>query len=136
MRCIEMNQYGFQYLKDFRLIETWDVLKSFSGNVAVPTGEINRNMRCIEMHDCCYCNADYDWLIETWDVLKLNILDYIPTGHKINRNMRCIEMTYTEVWSAAWIEINRNMRCIEIWLWNKQFLHRFRLIETWDVLKF
>ncbi len=52
--------------------------------------------------------------------------------------MRCIEIRqeYSSVWTLK--KINRNMRCIEIEsdLLNKKRAGQFRLIETWDVLKY
>ena len=54
------------------------------------------------------------WLIETWDVLKLT--DLIQ---------KCTDLA----------KINRNMRCIEIIFFLPAYIDKYRLIETWDVLK-
>ena len=99
-----------------RLIETWDVLK-------YPD---DKGLDVVILR-----------LIETWDVLKLRaIAQDKQLLSAINRNMRCIEMPALCLllfWSDL---INRNMRCIEM-LFRWVYTHLpWRLIETWDVLKF
>ncbi len=54
-----------------RLIETWDVLKFFSGIEKQLRKRINRNMRCIEIDKNTQQITQNQGLIETWDVLKL-----------------------------------------------------------------
>ena len=49
MGCIEILNFYYYLLKNYRLIETWDVLKSFAF--------LHKPNICIR-------------LIETWDVLK------------------------------------------------------------------
>ena len=140
------------------LIETWDVLKSFSGNVAVPTGEtINRNMRCIEILRSIRFVVSGFWLIETWDVLKFclafveEINDYwlIETWDVLKCFRRAWQRSFTtrliETWDvlksglvlfAEYLDgINRNMRCIEILNKGQDVQSKIGLIETWDVLK-
>ena len=96
------------------LIETWDVLKSVMS-----------------------CDGSFSeiGLIETWDVLK-SLTQSVPYNFvMINRNMRCIEMWIHIFQHFSWFRINRNMRCIEILLNILLRQKIFRLIETWDVLK-
>ena len=57
--------------KEMRLIETWDVLKSFQG--------------------CKYGMFEIG-LIETWDVLKCSNDNTVGFQNVINRNMGCIEI--------------------------------------------
>ncbi len=66
------NQQAFFYTSFlFRLIETWDVLKSEREvKIAPEPSPINRNMRCIEISSACYAHEAMKRLIETWDVLK------------------------------------------------------------------
>ena len=71
MRCIEIRLKLSEMCMKMRLIETWDVLKSWQ----------------VEEKKSCGCR-----LIETWDVLKCNIMRGVDVLDKINRNMRCIEM--------------------------------------------
>ena len=53
-----------------------------------------------------------------------------------NRNMGCIEIVVINQ-SFLWKNLfNRNMGCIEMLLYQLATLWQFRLIETWDVLKF
>ena len=103
----------------FRLIETWDVLKSFFCTPRSSLRQINRNMRCIEIHWRPWCRTAIainrnmrcieilvdilqdvlrSRLIETWDVLKLVNCNIYAVPCWINRNMRCIEiLQYFEV---------------------------------------
>ena len=141
------------------LIETWDVLKSmcapttpfaFAINrnmrcIEIPIFRdsrslpclINRNMRCIEMAFFRYQKEGFYRLIETWDVLKYLLFQYVfKFPFKINRNMRCIEMQNKTGDFTSFTGINRNMRCIEIFSVYLLMLRYFRLIETWDVLKY
>ena len=66
------NNLSERYPKNqYRLIETWDVLKSlYTPPRTYRTGTINRNMRCIEMRFDHILAVWKHWLIETWDVLK------------------------------------------------------------------
>ncbi len=118
-----------------RLIETWDVLKSYPVNVAVFAVPINRNMRCIEIKRCKDRLLYALWLIETWDVLKSEQTENVHVRTSINRNMRCIEI-------PIFFGLHQHLpRLIETWdvlklarvfFW--QEVHA-GLIETWDVLK-
>ena len=54
---------------------------------------------------------------------------------EINRNMGCIEMQMQDARKVLYAEINRNMGCIEMKLRVLYTCRRYRLIETWDVLK-
>ena len=108
--CPDFYQHPVQWL-----IETWDVLKSKTmADMEVAT-KINRNMRCIEM--------------------ELNTPE-LPQDETINRNMRCIEIRNGSGRAESGNMINRNMRCIEIRRWALPWCCQRRLIETWDVLKY
>ncbi len=56
--------------------------------------------------------------------------------YKINRNMRCIEIVKHGSGRKKKDKINRNMRCIEMESMGSYSSTVYRLIETWDVLKF
>ena len=101
---------------DFRLIETWDVLKCICG---------------------IWKKESIIWLIETWDVLKYFYGQNVYQRHyTINRNMRCIEILKTNGSGIVAPTINRNMRCIEINCRGRRLRLLPGLIETWDVLKY
>ena len=137
MRCIEITLNDLQKNSNNWLIETWDVLKSYTVSTRPPYGrKINRNMRCIEITVFVDILGLRIRLIETWDVLK-----YIcgNAGHRprwINRNMRCIEISghdankdvaigLIETWDVLKLTQTEILLYMNAWL-----------IETWDVLKF
>ena len=76
--------------------------------------KINRNMGCIEITFQLFQNVLLFW---------------------INRNMGCIEMQLDIFDMTRPALINRNMGCIEIEFQYLKGIYKFRLIETWDVLK-
>ena len=62
--------YYTTFNTEFRLIETWDVLKLEWDYDFLALPRINRNMRCIETFRIQFQFRIQFWLIETWDVLK------------------------------------------------------------------
>ena len=79
---------------NYRLIETWDVLKSIKGRFFGDKTLINRNMRCIEIQPSQHLCCPPERLIETWDVLKSLGGRGDGVEGTINRNMRCIEIPF------------------------------------------
>ena len=70
MGCIEIPIPALINQGQYRLIETWDVLKCSPALMAALRNQINRNMGCIEIKMPKVRYFIRNRLIETWDVLK------------------------------------------------------------------
>ena len=98
-----------------RLIETWDVLKSWW---------------------LCLKGLRQRRLIETWDVLKLSLLQWLPIlSAWLIETWDVLKFHWNTPCESERL-INRNMGCIEILRNFSEVPVLQRLIETWDVLKF
>ena len=137
MGCIEIGLTFLLLLVMFRLTETWDVLKS----VPRPTPKVvimrsNRNMGCIEILFPASCRVSLSGLTETWDVLKFCSPSFNVQGPRcLTETWDVLKFTFVVFTLPIPSVSNRNMGCIEILKRALVWIRRFRLTETWDVLK-